>query len=48
VIAWTLGRPDARFVNYERALDPEHFEFREADPTVAPRGTDARTRRTDD
>jgi hypothetical protein len=28
VVAHTLGRPDASFVAGERALDPEHFEFR--------------------
>jgi hypothetical protein len=33
VVASILGRPDGRFISRERALDPEHFEFR---------GTDAR------
>jgi hypothetical protein len=28
VIAAVLGRPDGRFISRERALDPEHFEFR--------------------
>ena len=28
VVAHTLGRPDASFVAGERALDPDHFEFR--------------------
>ena len=28
VVAHTLGRPDGRFIVAERALDPEHFEFR--------------------
>jgi hypothetical protein len=28
VIGAILGRPDGRFMNRERALDPEHFEFR--------------------
>jgi hypothetical protein len=28
VVAHTLGRPDGRFITGERALDPEHFEFR--------------------
>jgi hypothetical protein len=28
VIASILGRPDGRFVSRERALNPEHFEFR--------------------
>ena len=28
VVAHTLGRPNGRFVIAERALDPEHFEFR--------------------
>jgi hypothetical protein len=28
VIAAVLGRPEGRFISRERALDPEHFEFR--------------------
>jgi hypothetical protein len=28
VVAAILGRPDGRFISRERALDPEHFEFR--------------------
>ena len=28
VVSHTLGRPDGRFITGERALDPEHFEFR--------------------
>jgi hypothetical protein len=28
VITAILGRPDGRFISRERALDPEHFEFR--------------------
>jgi hypothetical protein len=28
VVAAVLGRPDGRFISRERALDPEHFEFR--------------------
>jgi hypothetical protein len=28
VVAAVLGRPDGRFISKERALDPEHFEFR--------------------
>jgi hypothetical protein len=28
VIAAILGRPEGRFISRERALDPEHFEFR--------------------
>ena len=28
VVASILGRPDGRFISRERALDPEHFEFR--------------------
>ena len=28
VVAALLGRPDGRFISRERALDPEHFEFR--------------------
>ena len=30
VIAAILGRPEGRFMSRERALDPEHFEFRGA------------------
>jgi hypothetical protein len=30
VVAAILGRPDGRFISRERALDPEHFEFRGA------------------
>lgn len=28
VVGAILGRPDGRFISRERALDPEHFEFR--------------------
>lgn len=28
VVAAVLGRPDGKFISRERALDPEHFEFR--------------------
>jgi hypothetical protein len=28
VVAALLGRPDGRFISRERALDPDHFEFR--------------------
>ena len=28
VVANILGRPNARFISRERALDPAHFEFR--------------------
>ena len=28
VVANILGRPNVRFISKERALDPEHFEFR--------------------
>ena len=28
VVPALLGRPDGRFISRERALDPEHFEFR--------------------
>ena len=28
VVAGILGRPAGRFISRERALDPEHFEFR--------------------
>ena len=28
VVASILGRPEGRFISRERALDPEHFEFR--------------------
>jgi hypothetical protein len=34
VVAHTLGRPDGRFITGERALDPEHFEFRGWDTTL--------------
>jgi hypothetical protein len=27
-VASILGRPEGRFISQERALDPEHFEFR--------------------
>ena len=37
VVANTLGRPDGRFVTGERALDPQHFEFRGSDEREAPR-----------
>ena len=37
VVASTLGRPDGRFVTGERALDPDHFEFRGSDGLEAPR-----------
>ena len=30
VVAHILGRPDGRFISRERALDPQHFEFRAA------------------
>ena len=32
VVAAILGRPDGRFISRERALDPEHFEFRGEGP----------------
>jgi hypothetical protein len=44
VIARTLGRPDGRFITGERALDPQHFEFR-GSPGPAPDTT--RLRRED-
>jgi hypothetical protein len=28
VVASILGRPKGRFISRERAMDPEHFEFR--------------------
>jgi hypothetical protein len=39
VVASILGRPDGRFISRERALDPQHFEFRgsEARPAAGPR-----------
>ena len=40
VVAGVLGRPDGRFISRERALDPEHFEFRGSDPR--PRATPRR------
>jgi hypothetical protein len=36
VVAGTLGRPDGTFITGERALDPEHFEFRGSDERQAP------------
>ena len=35
-IAGILGRPDGRFITGERALDPDHFEFRGSDGRQAP------------
>ena len=32
VVANILGRPQGRFISGERALDPEHFEFRGSPP----------------
>jgi hypothetical protein len=37
VVASTLGRPDGMFINGERALDAEHFEFRGSDERQPPR-----------
>jgi hypothetical protein len=39
VVASILGGPEGRFISRERALDPEHFEFRgrEARPPARPR-----------
>lgn len=28
VVAHILGRPEGKFITGERALDPQHFEFR--------------------
>jgi hypothetical protein len=36
VVAGTLGRPDGMFITGERALDPQHFEFRGSDERQAP------------
>jgi hypothetical protein len=44
VVAHTLGRPDGRFIIGERALDPDHFEFRGWDENVR---AGAATRRED-
>jgi hypothetical protein len=44
VVAAILGRPDGRFISRERALDPNHFEFRGA----APRPPATAVRREDD
>lgn len=44
VVAFVLGRPDGRFIIAERALDPDHFEFRGNDEN---RRTGAATRRED-
>jgi hypothetical protein len=44
VVAGILGRPDGRFIRRERALDPEHFEFRgegPRPPTTAVRREDS-------
>jgi len=35
VVAWTLGRPEGRFVSGDCAL-PRHFEFRGIDPSDRP------------
>jgi hypothetical protein len=45
VVAHTLGRPDGRFIVAERALDPDHFEFRGWDANAR---AGAATRREDD
>ncbi len=39
VVANILGRPDGRFISRERALDPDHFEFRGSEfrPPAGPR-----------
>ncbi len=37
IVAGTLGRPDGLFITGERALDPDHFEFRGSDERQAPR-----------
>jgi hypothetical protein len=44
VVAHILGRPDGRFVVAERALDPDHFEFRGWDENARAGGA---TRRED-
>jgi hypothetical protein len=44
VVAHTLGRPDGRFITGERALDPQHFEFRGWDGNAR---ADTTTRRED-
>lgn len=44
VVASLLGRPDGRFISRERALDPEHFEFRGSETREA---TTPPTRRED-
>ena len=36
VVAHTLGRPNGRFITGERALDPDHFEFRGWDANTRP------------
>ena len=44
VVAAILGRPGGRFISRERALDPEHFEFRGSDrrpPTTRGRREDS-------
>jgi hypothetical protein len=37
IVTGTLGRPDGLFITGERALDPDHFEFRGSDERQAPR-----------
>ncbi|MBA3584115.1 MAG: hypothetical protein H0W36_06230 [Gemmatimonadetes bacterium] len=44
IVAHVLGRPLGRFIAAERALDPEHFEFRGGE---AGAGTEHRLRRQD-
>ena len=41
VIASILGGPEGRFISRERALDPEHFEFRGRPPARPRRREDA-------
>lgn len=45
IVANILGRPLGQFITGERALDPEHFEFRGGEPRPSADG--ARLRRQD-
>ena len=42
VVANILGRPEGKFISGERALDPEHFEFRGSEARQVPGSADRR------
>ena len=44
IVAHVLGRPLGRFIAVDRALDPEHFEFRGGEAAAGP---EQRLRRQD-